>query len=141
MYGKELNREEINISCFCHLEDSPGDDAGDRLWPRWHRVTGGVDPGRHDHHPAARPAGPWHGQSTRTLKLWDTRAPRHWHLKTLGHWDIGKLEHLNDLILYSWSGVLCQRHASVHTYQIVFTHSCILSCQHVDATFFKSDVA
>lgn len=44
--------------------DPSGHDAGDRLRSRWHGVTGGVDPGRHDHHPAAGPAGPGDGEST-----------------------------------------------------------------------------
>uniref|UniRef100_U3IRF9 EF-hand domain-containing protein n=1 Tax=Anas platyrhynchos platyrhynchos TaxID=8840 RepID=U3IRF9_ANAPP len=37
--------------------DPEGNDGGDRLRPRRERDAGGVDPGRHDHHPLAGPAG------------------------------------------------------------------------------------
>ena len=54
----------------CVLPDPPGDDAGDRLRPRWGRVPGGVDPGGHDHHPPAGPAGPRDSESAGT---WEHR--------------------------------------------------------------------
>lgn len=43
--------------------DPEGNDGGDRLRPRRERDAGGVDPGRHDHHPLAGPAGHGDGEA------------------------------------------------------------------------------